>query len=126
MNNIKSLLKYVKSDPKIISGYKVRLSTLLIGIILILAIYNLYLFYKYFHPGFNFKTKSIERVERHKDLVIEKTKKIIEYQLEWKRYTFISSIIYSLLFIMIVFFNKSSLVSDLLNYLFILLLIQQY
>ena len=38
----------------------------------------------------------------------------------------ISSIIYSLLFILIVFFNKSSLVSDLLNYLFIVLLIQQY
>ena len=126
MNNIKNVIKYVKSDPKIITGHKVRLSTLLIGIILILGIYNLYIFYNYFNPGFNFETDSIERVKQHQNLIIKKTKKILENISEWKKYTFISSIIYSLLFIIIVFFKKYSLVSDILNYLFIVLLIQQY
>ena len=126
MNNIKDLIRYIKSDPKIITGHKVQLSTLLIGIILILVIYNLYIFYKYFHPGFNFKTNSVERVKRHEDLIKKKTEKILENVSEWKKYIFISSIIYTLLIILIVFFNKSSLVSDLFNYLFIVLLIQQY
>ena len=126
MNNIKSLIKYVKSDPKIIPDYKVRLSQFLIGVIFILGIINLNIFYKYFNPGFNFETNTIDRVKEHESLVMKKTKKILQNVTEWKRYTFISSIIYSILFILTVFLNKSSLVSDLLNYLFIVLLIQQY
>ena len=82
MNNIKNVIKYIKSDPKIITGHKVRLSTLLIGIILILGIYNLYIFYNYFNPGFNFETNSIKRVQEHKRLVIKKTKDIIIQKLQ--------------------------------------------
>jgi len=126
MNNIKSLLKYIKSDPKIIPGYNIKLSYFLIGVILILGIINLNIFYTFFNPGFNFETNTIDRVKKHESLVIGKTKKILKNKSEWKKYTFISSIIYSILFILIVFLNKSSLVSDLLNYLFIVLLIQQY
>jgi hypothetical protein len=126
MNNIKNLLKYVKSDPKIIVGYKIKLSQFLIGLIVILGVINLYIFYTYFNPGFNFEIKSIERVKKHESLIIKKTKKILENKAKWEKYTFISSIIYSILFILIVFLNKSSFVSDLLNYLFIILLIQQY
>ena len=126
MNNIKSLIKYIKSDPKFIPDYKVRLSQFLIGVIVILSIINLNIFYTYFNPGFNFEIKSIERVKKHESLVIKKTKKILENKAEWKIFTFISSIIYFILFILTFFFNKSSLVSDLLNYLFIILLIQQY
>ena len=126
MNNIKSVIKYIKSDPKFIVGYKVRLSQFLIGVILILGIINLNIFYTYFNPGFNFETKQIDRVKKHESLVMKKTQKILQNVTEWKRYTFISSIIYSILFILTVFLNKSSLVSDLLNYLFIVLLIQQY
>ena len=126
MNNIKNLLKYVKSDPKIIVGYKIKLSQFLIGLIVILGVINLYIFYTYFNPGFNFETKTIDRVKKHESLVMKKTEKILQNVTEWKRYSFISSIIYSILFILTVFLNKSSLVSDLLNYLFIVLLIQQY
>ena len=126
MNNIKSVIKYIKSDPKFIVGYKVRLSQFLIGVILILGIINLNIFYTYFNPGFNFETKPIDRVKKHESLVMKKTQKILQNVTEWKRYSFISSIIYSLLFVVTFFFNKSSLVSDLLNYLFIVLLIQQY
>ena len=126
MNNIKNLLKYVKSDPKIIVGYKIKLSQFLIGLIVILGVINLYIFYTYFNPGFNFEIKPIDRVKKHESLIIKKTKKILENKAKWEKYTFISSIIYSILFILIVFLNKSSFVSDLLNYLFIILLIQQY
>jgi hypothetical protein len=126
MNYIQNLLKYIKSDPKFIPGYKVRLSHFLIYIILLLTIYNLYIFYTFFNPGFNFETNSIKRVEEHKRLVIKKTKDIINNEEEWKVYTFISSIITFLMFIVTVFFHQTSLVSDLLNYLFIVLLIQQY
>ena len=126
MNNIKSLIKYIRSDPIFIPGYKIRLSQFLISIILLLTIYNLYVFYTFFNPGFNFETNSIKRVEEHKRLVIKKTKDIINNEEKWKVYTFISSIIKFLLLIVTFFFNQSSLVSDLLNYLFIVLLIQQY
>ena len=126
MNYIKSLIKYIKSDPKIIPGYKVRLSQYLIGIIILLSIYNLYIFYTFFNPGFNFETNSIKRVQEHKRLVIKKTKDIMNNEEEWITYTFISSIITFLMFIVTVFFHQTSLVSDLLNYLFIVLLIQQY
>ena len=125
---MKDLLNYIISDPILfhLFSYKIRISHSLIGIMLCLTILNIINYDKYFKPGYNYEYNSVKRAIRNEELTKLKTKKIKDHKGRWRQFSYINSIIYFILFILAVLFNKSSIVSNLINYLFIILLIQQY
>ena len=125
---MKDLLNKIISDPILfhLFSYKIRISHSLIGIMLCLGILNIINFYTYFNPGYNYEFDTIKRAKKHENLIIKKTEKILKNKKKWIEFNNINSIVYFILFILAVLFNKSSMVSNLINYLFIILLIQQY
>ena len=125
---MKDLLNKIISDPILfyLFSYKIRISHSLIGIMLCLGILNIINYYRYFNPGYNYEFDPIKRAEKHEILIIKKTEKILKNKEKWIEFNNINSIVYFILFILAVLFNKSSIVSNLINYLFIILLIQQY
>ena len=119
---------FLKSDPVLlkVKPYNFRASHILMLTMLCLGVWNIIYFQKYFYSGLNLRMDIFDRAQRHEELIIRKTKKILNNKIQWERYTLINNIIYGILLLLTVYFNKSAMVGNLINYLFIVLLIQQY
>tara|TARA_B100001094_G_scaffold152850_1_gene147904 strand:+ start:455 stop:829 length:375 start_codon:yes stop_codon:yes gene_type:complete len=124
---MKYILKNIISDPVlfVLFSYKFRISHFLICIVLSLSILNIIQYYKYFNPGYNNEFDLVKKAQKHKDLIIEKTNKILKNKEKWIEFNRINSIIHFILLILALLFNKSSIVSNFINYIFVILLIQQ-